>query len=115
MTENSNKALTLLAGITVVLAGTVGNAFAQDKELHPDVLQFEEVRDLGSLSCRDILLASGAARENLVLVLHAYLLGEAKQLEFNAIELAEGTDRFLHACIAKPDAQALQTMRNEVG
>lgn len=107
--------LTLLASIAVVLVGALGNAFAQDEEVHPDVLQFEEVRNLGSLSCRDILLASGPARENLVLVLHAYLLGEAKQLEFNAFELAEGTDRFLHACIAKPDAQALQTMRNAVG
>jgi hypothetical protein len=66
------------------------------------------------LSCRDILLPSGNARENLVLVFHAYLLGEAKQLDFNALDLAEGTDRFLNACIDEPDPQALQTMRDAI-
>jgi len=115
MIEKSITVLPLLAGITLLLVDPVGNTFAQDDAMHDDVIQFEEIRNLGSLSCRDILLASGGARENLVLVLHAYLLGEAKELEFNAMELAEATDRFLNACIDEPDAQALQTLRNELG
>jgi hypothetical protein len=115
MNEKSITVLPLLAGIALFLVEPAGNTFAQDDAMHDDVIQFEEIRNLGSLSCRDILLASGGARENLVLVLHAYLLGEAKELEFNAMELAEATDRFLNACIAEPDAQALQTLRNELG
>ena len=71
-------------------------------------------KDLSTVSCKDVLLASGDERDAVVLVLHAYLLGEAKQLTYNADVLAEATDRFFDACIAKPDAQALETLRNEV-
>jgi len=65
--------------------------------------------------CVLMLLASGAARENLILVMHADFLGEAKQLDFNAFELAAATDRLLDTCIAEPDAQALKTLREAVG
>lgn len=115
MTHTLIKVLSLLASLGLFLIVPSNKTFAQDEAMHDDVMQFEQIRNLGSVNCRDILLASGTARENLVLVMHAYLLGEEKELEFNAIELAEATDRFLNACIAKPDAQALQTMRTAVG
>jgi len=59
MIEKSITVLPLLAGITLLLVDPVGNTFAQDDAMHDDVIQFEEIRNLGSLSCRDILLASG--------------------------------------------------------
>ena len=71
-------------------------------------------KDLSTVVCKDVLLAHGNDRDAIVLVLHAYLLGEAKQLTYNADALAEATDRFFDACIAKPDAQALETLRNEI-
>lgn len=114
MNQKLKSYLCTFACLVALLIGPTGNAHAQDEDMHPDTAQFDEIRNLGSLSCRDILLTSGNARENLVLVFHAYLLGEAKQLDFNALELAEATDRFLNACIDKPDAQALQTMRDSI-
>ena len=71
-------------------------------------------KDLSTVICKDVLLASGDDRDAVVLVLHAYLLGEAKQLTYDADVLAEATDRFFDACIAKPDAQALETLRKEI-
>jgi len=115
MNQKSKTGFHAFVCVLALLVGAAGTAFAQDEDVNEDVLQFEEIQNLDSLSCRDILLTSGNARENLVLVFHAYLLGETKQLEFNALELAEATDRFLNACIDKPDAKALQTMRNAVG
>lgn len=72
-----------------------------------------ELEDIGDLSCRDVLLAAGEDRDSIILVLHAYLLGEAKQLTFDPEVLSSATDDFLDACIAYPDKGALETMRKQ--
>ena len=81
----------------------------------PAAADGHDTKDLSTVTCKDVLLASGDDRDAVVLVLHAYLLGEAKQLTYNADALAEATDRFFDACIAKPDSQALKTLRDEIG
>ena len=80
----------------------------------PAVADEHDTKDLSTVTCKDVLLASGDERDGIVLVLHAYLLGEAKQLTYDADVLAEATDRFFDACIAKPDSQALKTLRDEL-
>lgn len=71
-------------------------------------------RDLSAVTCKDVLLASGEDRDGIILVLHAYLLGEAKQLTYDVDVLAEATDGFFETCIAKPESQALKTMRYQL-
>ena len=63
---NLTVILYILAASSISLS-SVSNANESDK------------KDLSAVSCRDVLLASGEHRDDFVLVLHAYLLGEAKQ------------------------------------
>ena len=67
--------------------------------------------DIGAYSCRNLLLASGDEREGTILVLHAYLLGEAKQTRYDAEVLGAATDRMLDACIDHPEQPALDALR----
>jgi hypothetical protein len=71
-------------------------------------------KSLGAVTCRDVLLASGEDRDGFVLVLHGYILGESKQLTYDADVLAIATDHFLEACIKSPDASALSTMSDQI-
>ena len=93
----------------LMVAGLASLAFVA-----PAAADGHDTKDLSAVTCKDTLLASGDDRDHIILVLHAYLLGEAKQLTYDADALAEATDRFFDACIAKPDAQALETLRNEI-
>lgn len=104
MTRRTSVRSALLAFVAIIGPCLTGLASAQESG----------IRDLRSVTCRDVLLASGDERDGIVLVLHAYLLGEAKQVTYDVDALAEATDRFLDECIAQPDAQALQTMRKQV-
>jgi len=70
-------------------------------------------KDLSAVTCRDVLLAAGEDRDGFVLVLHGYLLGESKQLTYDADVLADATDKFFEACLETPDASALSTMREQ--
>lgn len=105
-----NPVLTSVSKVLVVAAlaafaiGTPGVANAQE----------DESKDISSITCKDVLLASGEVRDGVVLVLHGYLLGEAKQLTYDSDVLADATDQFLDACIADPDAQALATLRDQL-
>ena len=83
---------------------------------HPGLVnaQDSELIDLGSITCKDVLIASGADRDAVILVVHAYLLGEAGQLKYDDAKLGDATDRFLDACVAKPDTQALAMMRERL-
>ncbi len=94
----------VLTSVAILLTGAPDAAFAQDAEM----------KDLSTVTCRDVLLAHGEDRDGVILVLHAYLLGEAKQLTYSADALAEATDRFFDACLDDPAAEALSTMRDEV-
>jgi hypothetical protein len=82
--------------------------------ISPAVADEHDTKNLSTVTCKDVLLASGDERDGIVLVLHAYLLGEAKQLTYDADVLAEATDRFFETCIAKPESQALKTLRDEL-
>ena len=104
MKREISSRIALLASIAVLGAGSAGIAAAQS----------EESKDLRTVSCRDVLLAHGEERDGIILVLHAYLLGEAKQPTYDADVLAEATDRFFDKCIDEPDAQALGTMRDQL-
>jgi len=101
------KSVTKALAVVLIGAFAVGN---------PGIVnaQDEELTDIGSITCRDVLLSSGEVRDGVILVLHAYLLGEAKQLTYDDNVLGEATDRFLDACIAKPDTQALATLREQM-
>ena len=96
--------LLAVAVIAASAAAYPGIASAQD----------DQMTDLGAITCKDVLLASGEDRDAVILVVHAYLLGEAKQLTYNDNVLGGATDRFLEACIAAPDTQALATMRKQL-
>ena len=71
-------------------------------------------KNLSAVTCRDVLLASGDERDGFVLVLHGFLLGEAKQITYDSDVLAVATDRFFEACLETPDASALSTMRDQL-
>ena len=87
MTARSSTGL--LLGLTVAMLSISQSELA--------IAQDEEIKDLSTVSCRDVLLAHGEERDGVILVLHAYLLGEAKQLTYDANELAEATDSFFDA------------------
>lgn len=93
----------------LVATGLTGLAFVA-----PAAADGHGTKDLSTVTCKDVLLASGEERDGIVLVLHAYLMGEAKQPTYDADVLAEATDRFFEACISEPDAQALKTLRDEL-
>jgi len=105
----------LLMALATFSLGFISLVVAQDADDQGiDGMLDNEITNIGSVTCRDVLLASGDTRESVILVLHAYLLGEEKKLEFETDYLAEATDRFLDACIAKPDTRALATLREQV-
>ena len=89
--------------LLLAIALVVGGALTQPA--------LAEERDFASVSCRDVLLAHGEERDLVVLALHAYLLGEKKQLRYDSSVLSAATDKFLDACIAEPEKQALATLR----
>ena len=62
-----------------------------------------DMNDIGTVTCRDILMASGKDRDGAVLVLHGYVLGEKKQLKYDTEVLSVATDAFLNNCIENPD------------
>lgn len=97
----------VIAGTALVTLVFAGTALADE---HDSV---DDIRDLSALTCRDLLLAAGEDRDAVILVLHAYLLGEAKQPVYNVDILAEATDGFMDACIDEPDSPALETMRKQ--
>ncbi len=74
----------------------------------------DELSDINSITCKEVLLASGEDRDGAILVLHAYLLGEAKQPKYDDNVLAAATDRLLDACVYSPDAKALATLREQI-
>ena len=104
MTRITKAATALLISIAVLGPAAASVAAAEG----------EESKDLRTVSCRDVLLAHGEERDGIILVLHAYLLGEAKQPVYDADALAEATDRFFDACIDEPEAQALGTLREQL-
>ena len=98
----NRKLGSLVAALLVaVTLSTVSGAHAQDADAD----------DIGAYTCRSLLLASGDEREGTILVLHAYLLGEAKQTRYDPEALGAATDLLLDACTEKPDALALDTLR----
>ena len=104
MNEKKTMKQTLVTTLAVVGMSLGGLAAAQD----------DTTKDLTSVTCRDVLLATGDERDGIILVLHAYLLGEKKQTGYDTDALGAATDRFLDACIDAPDAEALGTMREQV-
>jgi len=74
-------------------------------------LSAETTGDLASVTCKELLLSSGESRDQIVLALHAYLLGEQKQTQYNIEKLSAATDALLESCIAKPGAGALAQLR----
>jgi hypothetical protein len=104
---------TLLKFVATTFAGVVITSFVVGVPSIANA-QEDEFKDIGSITCKDVLLASGEVRDGVILVLHGYLLGEAKQLTYDSDVLAEATDRFFDACIAAPDAKALETLRDQL-
>ena len=104
MTRKIRATIALLTTLVILGPLSANVAIAQD----------DEIKDLRSVSCRDVLLAHGEERDGIILVLHAYLLGEAKQLTYSADSLGEATDRFFDACIEAPESEALATMREQL-
>lgn len=104
MTMNMKATVALLASTLILGTACPRPAAAQD----------DTSKDLRTVTCKDVLLASGEERDGILLVLHAYLLGEAKQPTYDSDVLGAATDEFLDACIEEPGAEALGMMRKQV-
>lgn len=67
----------------------------------------EDIVDLKTVTCRDLLKTDGADRTNTFVFMYGYLNGVKGDLTINGPELADASEKILDACIDSPDSTIL--------
>ena len=91
--------LLLFGAIAVGGVGGVLSATAQAQSSDEDVF------DLKTMTCRDMLRTDGEERGYLMILMHGYINGQNGDTIINAPLLAEATDNIVNSCIDNPDEQ----------
>jgi len=67
----------------------------------------EDIRDLGSSSCKEVMRLSGQDRDVALALAHGYVLGKKGTTKYEIEVLAQITDKFIDYCLDNPKANAL--------
>jgi len=94
----------LVAAASALTFGTDRASFAQDN-----------VREVASYQCRDVMRMSGKDRDIALAFLHGYVLGTKGETSFDPEALRAATDLFIEYCLSNPDDVALDAMREATG
>lgn len=92
------------AAILIAMALAMSPKAALSQEVDASVV-------IADVSCRDLLLQTGAEQERTISFLHGYAAGAADVAEVNVDELVTATTRLLEACIEAPDEGALAMLQ----
>jgi len=65
------------------------------------------MKDLGELTCKDVMRLSGEDRQIALAFAHGYVLGKKGKTQYNVDALAQITDKFIDHCLDNPKANAL--------
>ena len=69
--------------------------------------QGEDIIDLQTMTCREMLKSEYEDRANTLIFMHGYLSGKKGETTVNASVLADVTDRILDTCIDNPEETLL--------
>jgi len=66
--------------------------------------------DLTTLSCKDVMILSGADRDTTIAFIHGYITGKSGANDVDLDKLTDATEAFLNNCLDNPTAKAIPTM-----
>lgn len=90
------KVLGLLLALGAFSIGSFATpAWAQSQESDDEVIV-----DLTSLTCADLLRASGEEREDLIILMHGFILGKTGNATVDTLGLGKATDQVVDSCIS---------------
>ena len=69
----------------------------------------ENMVDMNSYQCKDIMRMSGEERSIALGVLHGYVLGKKDAVSYDPTKLGKVTDEFIEYCLDHPGDKALAT------
>ena len=72
-----------------------------------DSHESEEVTDMASVTCRDLLLTDGDDREQALTFFHGYINGKKGVTTIDSQALSAATDQILETCIDNPSKLVL--------
>lgn len=78
--------------------------------MHPASAQ-DETTDIGSVTCKDIMILSGDDRATSISYLLGYVQGANGNTTVDVAALAEISEQFLNGCLDAPTAGALETLQ----
>ena len=70
----------------------------------------EDGGDLGVVTCKEVMILSGADRDTTIAFFHGYLLGKHGGTKVDLDRLTDATEAFLNKCLDNPTAKAVATM-----
>lgn len=99
------KVLSLLFVVGAFSVGSIASpTWAQEQATDDEIIV-----DLATLTCEDMLRASGEDREDLVLLMHGFMQGKSGNTSIDALELGESTDKVLDSCISNTSQSLMGT------
>ncbi len=101
--KNAFLKQSLLAMAVIGLAALPQPALSQEGE-----------NKLDALTCRDVMIMSGADRDTTIAFVHGYLVHKLGHMQVDLEKLTTSTEQFLNACIAEPAAKAIAMMEKQV-
>ncbi|BAU65348.1 hypothetical protein STA3757_27300 [Stanieria sp. NIES-3757] len=69
--------------------------------------QGEDIIELQTMTCREVLKSDGQDRNNIMVFMHGYITGKKGETSVNVPVLADGTERILDTCIDNPERTLL--------
>jgi hypothetical protein len=107
MKRNLVLAAALVAATGLLTWGGTGISYAEETQ--------DNMREIESYACRDVMRMSGRDRDIAIAFLHGYVLGESGKTAFDAEQLRAATDLFIEDCLSNPDDVALDAMLRATG
>lgn len=65
--------------------------------------------DMTALTCADLLRTSGEEREDLIILMHGFLLGKAGNTTVDTLALGAATDRIIESCVSNTSQPLMGT------
>jgi hypothetical protein len=107
MTSRKETAMKRSLAMSAALAVAAGLlAFGPDRASFAQ----DNMREVESYACRDVMRMSGGDRDIAIAFLHGYILGTEGETAFDIDELRAATDLFIEDCLSNPDDTALEAM-----
>jgi hypothetical protein len=82
--------------------------------LLPASAQAQDSLDIGSLTCKEVMLLSGSDRDATIAFLQGYVAGKSGSMTIDQELLATATDKFLDGCLDAPTERALAVLETSL-